>query len=534
MMRQDYIVIQFLLPCYLLNAAGEGYSVVVNWFSCGFDMQKESNFHLQMIESKALNLLRAVSRELGKNKITGYLVGGFVRDTLLGRAAGDIDIAVNGNALLIGEKLAATLRGKFVVLDAAHKIGRLVFPAAPDTYIDISSFSRDIEKDLVRRDFTINAMAVDLKNFRGRKTALPLVDPYQGMLDLDRGIIRAVNSKSLTADPVRLLRAARFAAELGFSLEPKTRRQLRRRAALLAAVPGERVREELLKLLTASRGGQSLQYLDELGLLTVIFPELEPSRGITQPAEHHWDVLTHSLQTVSAVDYILGYGQWEYAQPAVLSEVPWTDEIAAYFEQPVAAGSSRRALLKLAALLHDIAKPQTKTIEPSGKMRFLGHNEDGARVVSEILSRLRFSVKEINLVANVVKYHLRPNQMGELPSRRAVYRFFRDAGDAALDVLYISLADHLATRGPGLILPNWRLHTATVRHIMEEFRRQQAAVKPRRLVDGNDLIKTFGLEPGPRLGKILARVKEAQATGELTNRRAALHYIRKQLAEGKK
>jgi len=497
-------------------------------------MRTENNLHLQMIESKALAWLRVVSRELGKNKITGYLVGGFLRDTLLGRAAGDIDIAVKGNALLIGKKLVGALSGKFVLLDAGNKIGRLIFPEAPDLYIDISSFSRDIESDLARRDFTINAMAADLKYFRGRKIALPLLDPYQGALDLDRGIIRAVTGKSLTADPVRLLRAARFATELGFKIEPKTRQQIRKKAALLADVPGERVREELLKLLTASRGGQALQYLEELGILTVIFPELAASRGITQPAEHHWDVFQHSLQTVSAVDYLLGCGKWDYDRLGILSEVPWTDEIAARFEQPIAAGSSRRALLKLAALLHDVSKPQTKTVEPSGKMRFLGHHETGARLTGEILSRLRFSVKEINLVTNVVKYHLRPNQMGELPSRRAVYRFYRDAGEAALDILYFSLADHLATRGPGLILPNWRLHAATVRHIMEESRRQQAAVKPRRLVDGNDLIKSFGLKPGPRLGKILRRVQEAQATGELTNRRAALNYIRKQLAEGKK
>ncbi len=487
------------------------------------------------IENSSLSLLTAVSRYLKTEKADAYIVGGFVRDTLLGRQIADIDIAIAGDALSIGDKLAARLKGKFIVLDAKNNIGRIVFPEKTALCLDLSSFTGTINDDLARRDFTINSLAIDLKNILGKNDELPIIDPFQGLSDLDHAIIRTVGKNSLSADPVRLLRAVRFAAELGFTIEHKTENSIKQEAGLLAGVAGERIREEFLNLLDVSRGGQYLKYMDELGLLTVIFPELQLTKGVDQPAEHHWDVFEHSLMTVSAVDYILGQGVWEFPDDGILTEVPWSPELARYFEKPVAAGSSRRTLLKLAALLHDICKPQTRTIEDNGKMRFLGHNEAGATIATGILERLRFSSKEINLVANVVKYHLRPNQMGQPPSRRAVYRFFRDAGDDGLDILYISLADHLATRGPGLIMPNWRLHTEIVRHIMEEYDRQTITTKPARLVDGNDLRNIFGLQPGPKMGRLLENLKEAQAAGELTDRQAALDYIGNLLlAEGKK
>ncbi|MDD5189699.1 MAG: HD domain-containing protein [Dehalococcoidales bacterium] len=486
------------------------------------------------IEAGALDILFRVCRVFQDENIRAYLVGGFIRDTWISRPSSDIDIAVKGDALIIGERLASHLHGRFVPLDAENLIGRIILPNS-SYYLDISSFVGDIESDLARRDFTINALAVDLSEFYQENTTYQVIDEHGGMDDLDHGIIRAVSDTTPAADPIRLLRAVRLAAELGFTIEHHTENLIKKSADLLLFTAGERIREELLILLDISKGGVYLKYMDELGLLTAIIPEMELTKGVTQPVEHYWNVFEHSLMTVTAVDYILGNGVWDYADDRILSEVPWSVETAAYFEKPVGSGSTRRTLLKLAALLHDVSKPQTKTIEGTGKMRFLGHNELGSQVSVSILERLRFSAKEINLVANVVKYHLRPNQMGQPPSRRAVYRYFRDVGDAGLDALYINLADHLATRGPNLILPNWRLHTGIIRHIMEECARQTVAIKPERLVDGNDLRNIFGLQPGPFMGELIENVREAQATGELTNRQAALDYIRKLLlTEGKK
>ena len=353
---------------------------------------------------------------------------------------------------------------------------------------------------------------------------------------MDHGIIRIVTETAFKSDPVRLLRAVRLASELGFTIDRKAESEIPQSAHLIANVPGERVREEVLRLLISSRSGQVFNYMDKLGLLTTLIPELSLLKGVTQPKEHHWDVFEHSINTVSAVDFILHQGVWDYRDEHALSAVPWTPSLAQYFDQPVSSSSTRRSLLKLAALLHDIYKPQAKAFDENGRMRFLGHPEEGATLVERILERLRFSTKEVKMVSLMVKYHLRPTQMSQdnLPTSRAIYRYFRDVGDVGIDTLYLSLADHLATRGPGLLMPQWEFHTQLVAYVLKEHFQREKVTLPVKLVDGNDLINVFGMKPSARIGKLLEEIREAQASGELTTREEALDYIRNSLlAEGK-
>ena len=494
-------------------------------------------FSLSLIAPETLSLLKEIAGHISLKKGQAYIVGGLIRDALLGRDTADIDLAVKGNAPEIARALAGILHGTFVLLDSENGVGRVVLPRETDDSeprtVDIAAMNGTITADLARRDFTIDAMALDLREAAGGGTIAGLFDPLHGRDDLDHGILRTVSETAFSSDPVRLLRAVRLATELGFHIEPKTAAQVRASAALLAAVPGERVREELLRLFNASRGGRFLMEMDGLGLLSVLFPEMDAARGVGQPAEHHWDVFTHSIMTVSAIDFILHQGVWEFPAAGILEAMPWPAECAGHFEQTVAGGSTRRTLLKLAALLHDVAKPQTKAPDSNGRMRFLGHAEQGAETAATILERLRFSVRETRLVSVMVKYHLRPTQIGEPPSHRAIYRYFRDTGDAGIDILYLSLADHLATRGPELIPENWRLHTGNVRYVLEEHFKRESVIPPPKLIDGNDLMNVFGLAPGPRLGALLEAVREAQAAGELTTRQEALDYIHNALNEGK-
>jgi poly(A) polymerase len=488
-------------------------------------------FNKDLIEPGTMDVLKSIAGLLANQKVQAYLVGGFVRDALLGRDTADIDIAVNADMLQVAPWIAQSLRGKFVLLDAVNKVGRVILA---DWTVDVASFSGSIEDDMARRDFTIDAMAVDLKQLAAEgEAAGALIDPFGGRLDLDLGIIRIVTGTVFKDDPVRLLRAVRLASELGFSIEKYSEAEIIKAAPLIASVPGERVREELLRLLDSSRGGQIFKRMDELGMLTSLIPELLLLKGVTQPQEHHWDVFSHSVNTVSAVDFILRQGVWEHQDVSILSFVPWSPETAQYFDQPVSGGSTRRSLLKLAALLHDIAKPQNKTFDDDGRMRFLGHPEVGAEIVGGILERLRFSTKEIKLVTLMVKYHMRPTQMSQrtMPSGRAIYRYFRDTGDAGIDTLYLSLADHLATRGPGLIKTEWEYHTQLVAHVMKEHFHQEKVAGPVKLVDGNDLMNIFGMKPGARIGGLLEEIREAQAAGEITTREEALDYIRSSLTD---
>jgi len=505
--------------------------MIIHYERAGRDLAKQSReiFDKALIDIPAQKVLAHIAGFLKSHNVRGYLVGGFVRDALLGRETADIDIAVEADVREIGPHLADSLQGKFVLLDEVNRIGRIIIT---DWTIDVASFTGNIEDDLTRRDFTINAMAVDLNQLTSKNRNARLLDPFGGRLDLDRGMIKMVTAAAFRDDPVRLLRAVRMAAELDFTIDNKAEPEIVRAAPLITSVPGERVREELLRLLEASHGGQVFADMEKWGLLTGLIPELQQLKGVAQPKEHHWDVFEHSLKTVSAVDFILHEGVWEYQNRNILALVPWTEATAVYFDRPVSSGSTRRSLLKLAALLHDIAKPETKTFDENGRMRFLGHPEDGAAVVESVLERLRFSTKEIKLVAAMVKLHMRPTQLSQdtAPTGRAIYRYFRDAGDAGIDTLYLSLADHLAARGPGLLPSQWEYHTALVNYVLKEHFKQKKAA-PAKLIDGNDLINLFGMKPGAQMGALLEEIKEAQAAGEVTDREAALEYVRKYLSD---
>jgi poly(A) polymerase len=517
--------------------------------------------------------LGKIARLLASQGRQGYIVGGFIRDWLLGRKTNDIDIAVSGTAITIAHEVAREIGGKFVPLDEVNGLARVVmiegerqnqkFRGA-EWHFDFSAFSQDIESDLARRDFTINAMALELSHFATASTATnmssrelaslfeekrlhrELIDPFSGEEDLRNKIMRAVSEQIFEVDAARLLRAVRLAAELDFTIEPETESLIRRHAQAIAKVSGERAREDLLRLLTLPRAACHLRYLDELGLLLALIPELAESKGVEQPTVHFWDVFEHSLQTVAAIEFLLRESEWEHGNEDMLATAPWSKIMDRHLSQEVSSGSNHKVLLKLAGLFHDIAKPMTKTIDDTGRARFLGHSKEGAAMTASILERLRFSNREISLVESLVYHHLRPVQMAktgihknsknvsgeneELPTQRAIYRYFRDTGEVGIDILFLALADCLATRGPLISMEDWEKHCQLINYIIAEHHKQQAKILPVKFVDGHDIMNAFGLAPGPLIGKLLARVHEAHASGELSTKEEALTLVRKELS----
>jgi len=488
------------------------------------------------IKPEALLIYNKVERFLTSQGIKAYLVGGFIRDSLLDIESADLDIAIDADTLKVAPRLADTLGGKYVLLDQANQVARIILdkekPAGSGQWhIDFSSFKDDIRCDLARRDFSIDAMAVSLGELTRDSDHLQIIDPSGGRKDLQNRLIRAVENDVFKEDSSRLLRAVRLAAELNFKIEENTETLLRQNAHLIKSVPGERVREELVRLLAIQKAGSFIFYLDELGILTNLIPELAQTKGVLQPKEHHWNVFEHSVRTVEAVSFLLREGDWQYAKGEILSAVPWPERVAQYFNHEVSSGSSRKTLLKLAALLHDIAKPETKTTQADGRIRFLGHAQAGAEKAADILKRLRFSSREIEFVRLIVTHHLRPGQLSQegMPTNRAIYRYFRDSGEAAIGTLFFSLADHLATRGPNLLPNHWQRHAQVVEYVLAKHFREEKIISPPKLVTGDDLISIFGLKPGPKIGEILESVREAQAAGEITSREEALAYIHSHL-----
>jgi poly(A) polymerase len=508
--------------------------------------------------------LAKISHLLAIQKKQGYIVGGFIRDWLLGRKTNDIDIAVSGDAITIAREVAKEIGGKFVLLDDANNIARVVViedkqPGrtsqnqelrGSEWHFDFSPFTEDIESDLARRDFTINAMALELSQFvtatatkkiSSRKSAsfltekqspLKLIDPSSGKVDLRDKIVRGVSEQIFEADAARLLRAVRLAAELDFTIEPKTESLIRHYSRAITEVSGERIREELLRLLTLPRAAYHLRYLDKLGLLLALIPELAESKGVEQPTVHFWDVFEHSLQTVAAIEFLIRENDWEHSNDDMLNTAPWSDVIERHLSQEVSSGSNHKVLLKLAGLFHDIAKPMTKSIEDTGRARFLGHTKQGAAMTANILERLRFSNREIRLVESLVYHHLRPVQMAHegFPTQRAIYRYFRDTGEVGIDILLLALADYLASRGPLASMGEWNRHCQLINYILAEHDKQQAKILPVKLIDGHDIMNNFDLAPGPLIGKLLAIVNEAHASGELSTKEEALALARRELS----
>ena len=481
-------------------------------------------------------MIKKLADFFSAQEIDVFFVGGFVRNLLMSRPQDrDIDLAVGGDAATIAQDLAPVLSGAVVPLSLERGMMRIVVPvndgtprspsdssdnAAPWT-IDLTGYSGTIEEDLGRRDFSINAMAVPLSSWEELDGLDALVDPLGGRADMARKIIRALGPGIFESDPGRLLRAMRLSSQLGFRLEPETVRLLASESHRLAEVSPDRVREEFLRILSLDGAKAQLEAMDRLGLFQQIIPELQAAKGVDQPKMHYWDVWGHTLHAVETAELVIKGHQ----HSPIYSCVPWTAESNEYFKQPATNGYSRGTVLKLAALFHDIAKPQTKTVDESGRTRFFGHSEKGAEIATNRLKELRVSSRGIGMVAKMVEQHLRPTNMmdgNEWPTNRAIHRYFRDVNDVAIDTLYLCLADYLAAKGPELSHSEWLNHARMVAHILHVGTNEPVSPASTRLVTGHDLMTHLNLKPGPYIGSLLEDIEEARAAGEIETQDQAL------------
>ena len=465
-----------------------------------------------------------------------WLVGGAVRDALLGRELQDVDIAVAGDAHPVGRAVADFVGGTAVPLPEWN-IVRVAVPGAGENnrpfLIDISGHAGSIEDDLRSRDFTVDAMGVPLRCWDSDERFDAIIDPLNGRADLARRVLRSGGDGVFAADPGRMLRAVRLAQQVGLRMEPDTARLIRRNAHLLTQVSPERVRDEFMTILAGDGARPQLEVLDRLDLLCRVVPELEATRDCQQPRSHHyWDVWGHLLHCVEYAEEVTA----GHRNNAIYTMAPWTAKGEAYFSEIIGDGHTRRTVLKLAALLHDIAKPQTRAADADGRVRFLGHSEEGAEVAQRRLSCLRMSRRITDLVSDMVLHHLRPSQLrhgSDMPSARAIFRYYRDVGDAAVDTLYLAMADVLAARGPELSPERWGNYARMVAAVLEAGAEQPGNRNDNPpLINGHDLMDALDLPPGPRIGSLLERLREAEAVGEISSREDAMKLAARLVNEG--
>lgn len=457
--------------------------------------------------------------ELAGSAGRAWVVGGTLREILSGGAAADLDLAVAGGALELGRRLADRLEASFVVLDADRGAGRIV-PRAGGAVVDLVDLrAPTLEGDLRARDFTVNALAAPVDALL-RDGGATIVDATGGLDDLRDRIVRPCGPAAIRDDPVRALRGVRLAMRLGWRLHPDADAVIRGSAHLIASVAPERTRDELVGILAEPAAASGLRALDRLGVLAVLLPESFAMRATAQPLPHRFDVWEHSLRAVEGVDAVLaGLG----------ALAPWGPTLGEHLTLDLGGGLTRREALKLAALLHDVAKPETRA-EVDGRVRFIGHDAVGARRTAEIAQRFRLSRHAAQVVERLVAEHLRPmhlTQTGAI-TRRARVRFFRALGDEARDLLLLALADAAALDGASPLAVWAGSGGLVVRTLMAGADEESAAAAAPPLLRGEDVMAVFGMPPGPAVGRLLALAREAQALGLVSTRDEALAHLRRE------
>ena len=461
------------------------------------------------------NLLKIILKKAKNKKVKLYLVGGYLRDIFLDREKEnpDIDFCLKKGAINFARYMAGEIKSGFVVLDKVHGCARLVKKIKDKVYtLDFTDFrGKTLEDDLRHRDFTINALSVELeKVFRGKKSEVLLLDPYQARKDLKSKIIRLVNNKAFDEDPLRLLRAFSLASILNFKIDKQTLKAIKLKARKLASVSYERIRDELFKILERPGAFEYLCRLDKLKMLKIIIPEIEMMRGINQGPYHHLDVWEHTLETVKQLEFLI-------------AELKNNPEVQNYLDEVISPNRRRRGLIKLGALLHDIGKPASLRRE-EGKIKFHGHERIGLDITRNIVERLKLSNDELDALEKMVLWHLRPGYLAdnEEITPRAIFRYFRDAGEECVGILLISIADQRATKGRLTSKASRMHHEKISLGLIKEYFKRKKEKKPGRLITGDDLLTKFKLVPSPLIGKILSEIEELQAIGKIKTKKAAL------------
>jgi poly(A) polymerase len=444
-----------------------------------------------------------------------WIVGGAIRDALLGEEVADVDVAVQrGREESAARAIAKVAGGTAFQLSEEHATWRAI-ASTDGWHVDVVALrAQTIEEDLRARDFTVNAIARPLEGGE-------LIDPTGGLADAERRVLRVASENAFGADPIRLLRAPRLAAGHDLVIDPDTA-ELARAASGRAADPaGERQFAELRGILAGPGPLRGLELMDELGVTAAVLPEVEALRGVVQNPNHHLDVLGHTL---AVLEEWLGL---ERDMAEFAGEL--TPEIESFLAEPLADELTRRDALRFGALYHDLGKPATRS-EGSGYVTFIGHDEVGAQVIADVCRRHRVSRRLSTHLQGLALHHLRLGFLiHQRPlSRRTVYEYLVATEPVTADVTLLSVADRLAARGEGpLASPEMvNAHLDLAREMLRDALAWHRDGAPRPPLSGDELARELGIEPGPELGRLLEELRAETFTGEISGREQALQRAR--------
>lgn len=438
-----------------------------------------------------------------------YIVGGYLRDVLINRDCYDRDYIVKGSSAIEFAKIIADkINGHLVILDEEFDIARVVLEDKINTLDFAGCLNNNLIDDLSRRDFTINSLAMRLDCHK-----FEIIDIFGGQNDIKNERIKAISETNIIDDPLRILRAFRFSAQFGYEIDETTIELIAKHASLLEKPAPERISAELIKLFEGKYAGKTLNLMKELKILDIIFPEISAQRDVPPNLHHHLCLIDHSIESVFQIEQII-------------TSLP--DWVKAHLMAEFSPGIKKISYLKLAALLHDLGKPQTWTIDEDGRHRFIKHEEVGSELAEPVLKRLKLSKNALKYITKLIKHHLYPSQLikDKDVSEKAIMRFFRRIEEDVPELIILAMADRFSAIGPEITddIVNENINGLTV--LLDKFNEIKGQIVIPKLVTGQDVMMTLNIPASPKVGKILNAVKEAQINSEIFTREEALEYIK--------
>lgn len=457
----------------------------------------------------------AILREAAKTASTArfgrvYLVGGSVRDIVMERGGSDADLAVERNVKGFMEEMRRRVGGALFLMDSDTDTYRIVNKRG--FTVDASRFKgRNIREDLKKRDFTVNAVCFDVS---GKE--IEILDPFKGLRDISAGTLAPVSLRIFDDDPLRLLRAYRFTVTHGFGQGASLKALIKKKAVLVGNASGERKRDELVKMFSEPGASAAIREMFSTGVMEALAPELAAWGKL-----RGYDIIGHSLSVMDKADEFISSDKFARAGT----------KLGKFFTSEFTPGISGASVFRLAAFLHDAGKPLTMKRE-SGRLRFIGHDRVGEKLVKGLLKRLCFPSKVVRAVAALTREHHRTFVYADIkkPSNRVKAHFIKAAEvkgiqDAPLMLLGLALCDARATRGS---------ESSGLKRAVAGFFKFNASVRTKSvkpLFSGKDVMRLFAIEEGPLVGAVLREVERAVMAGDVTGKRDAAAYVRKWLGE---
>ncbi len=473
-------------------------------------------------------VLRIIANQATRRSIKAYLVGGYIRDALLGLHPKDADLMFEGdsNSQLIGELISEKFGSTLVRFEKHMIVYRITVNNNQYDLADL--LDKTIVDDQLRRDFTINSLAVEIGSFvqNPNPDISDILDASNGIEDLHQGIIRINSKQVLKDDPLRIARMFRFERQLDFTIDPDSYNAVDEFTSGFSDISGERVRDEFFQILNRPKTTETLLKMDEVGLLSSMFPEIEIMKGVSQNEYHHLDVFEHSICAVREFENVLKFD-------SPITE-PYSARLTELVQSEMVPSRNRAALMKLALLFHDIGKPGARAVREDGKITFIGHNKLGVEIIEPYLDYLHLSRRERVFINNLIDGHLRPGFLDpDSPTlSKAIFRFFDRYADCGIDIVLISIADRLAAQGEKVDDAVNQRHDQIAAILLDAyFNQNKLLVRPTDLIDGNNLMRELDLESGKRIGILLKVIKEGQASGEVLTYDDAIEYAKRFMNE---